>query len=130
MQSCSLPLGVVWQGCGVVAGIEIGPSPARLRVPAPWPPPPATAVPLTFGVCVQDPSASVVGPMLGNRTAVVHAPACPPAAWGGPLPPKNEETNWGWGWGYILTSFCWMTQHNTLTCCSSWLWPLLLCKVS
>ena len=68
-----------------------GPFPARLRVPAPWPPPPATAVPLTFGVCVQDPSASVVGPMLGNRTAVVHAPACPPAAvcqaaglWAGP----------------------------------------------
>ena len=83
---CPLPSGYTfrWQflspdGHAYPVAAAAGRFLTRLSVPAPWPPPPSTAVALMFGVCVQDPSGSALGPMLGNRTVVVQAPACPSA---------------------------------------------------
>ena len=83
---CRLPPGYTfrWQYVGPDAhAYPLAPAARRFEAnitfPAPWPPPAFTTAALVFGVCVQDAAGSAVGAMLGNTTATVHAPACPPA---------------------------------------------------
>ena len=83
---CQLPPGYDfrWQYVGPAGAVypldtAAGAFRATVTVLAPWLLPPTTAAPLIFGVRVQRASGDAVGPMLGNASATVRSPACPPA---------------------------------------------------